>query len=92
MPIRHRHRGERRDRTETAVQRQLQILRARGRIAPQDRSQPHRFAKCHALHCSKRWLPYFSNPRRSNRVKGRGRLTVQERRAEQGRFLEHLCG
>jgi hypothetical protein len=83
MSTRARSRAERRARTESAVRRQLKILSARGRIQHRSRSQPHRFAKRHAILSGKPWRPYFCNPRRRKRVKGKDRLTVQERRANE---------
>jgi hypothetical protein len=92
MMMREGSRAERRARTESAVRRQLKILRVRGRSQPRGNSQPHRFAKRHAILCGKPWRPYFSNPRRGKRVKGADRLTVQERRANALGSLERVAG
>jgi hypothetical protein len=92
MSMRARSRAERRARTESAVRRQLKILRVRGRAQHRSRSQPHRFAKRHAILCGKPWRPYCCNPRRGKRVKGENRLTVQERRAKDQRRLARSAG
>jgi hypothetical protein len=75
-----KRRAVRRADTQTAVQRQVQILKSRG-AATRDIDQPHRLAKHHALSCGKPRCFLCSNPRYSAATKGRARLTRQELRA-----------
>ena len=61
------------------IKRQLKIAKAHGN--PVD--EPHRLAKHHAMDCGQPHCNLCGNPRHNKTVKGKEKLTVQERRHNQ---------
>lgn len=62
-----------------AIKKQLKIAKAHGN--PID--EPHRYAKHHAMDCGQPDCNMCRNPRYNETVKGKDKLTVQERRNNQ---------
>jgi len=63
------------------VKRQLKIAKSIGNTKYID--EPHRLAKHHAADCGQPGCVFCANPRHNTRVKGKDKLTVQERRNNQ---------
>jgi hypothetical protein len=63
------------------IKRQLKIARSIGNTKYID--QPHRLVKHHAADCGQPGCLMCANPRHNASVKGKDRLTVQERRDNQ---------
>ena len=63
------------------IKKQLKIAKAIGNQKYID--QPHRLAKHHAADCGQPGCILCSNPRHNNSVKGKDKLTVQEKRNNQ---------
>lgn len=61
------------------IKRQLKIAKAHGN--PVD--EPHRLSKHHAMDCGQPHCNLCGNPRHNNTVKGKEKLTMQERRNNQ---------
>jgi hypothetical protein len=62
----------------TAIKKQLRIAKSHGLTKPIE--EPHRFAKHHAMDCGVPHCPVCSNPRHNETVKGKDKLTAQEKR------------
>ena len=73
--------GNRIQRAWRAIKRQLKIAKSVGDTRYID--QPHRFAKHHAMDCGQTGCVLCGNPRHNNSVKGKDKLTTQERRNNQ---------
>lgn len=71
--------GKRLQRAWNAIKRQLKIAKAHGMAI----TQPHRLAKHHAMDCGVPGCVLCSSPRHNKAVKGKDKLTVQERRNNQ---------
>jgi hypothetical protein len=71
--------GKRLQRAWRAIKRQLKIAKAYGN--PID--QPNRYAKQHAMDCGQPGCVWCRNPRYNDSIKGKDKLTVQERRNNQ---------
>lgn len=65
----------------TTVKRQLKIAKSIGNT--KYINEPHRLAKHHAADCGQPGCVFCANPRHNTSVKGKDRLTVQERRNNQ---------
>lgn len=63
------------------IKRQLKIAKSIGNTKYID--QPHRLAKHHAADCGQPGCVFCANPRHNKSVKGKDRLTMQERRNNQ---------
>ena len=63
------------------VKRQLKIAKSLGNTKYID--EPHRLAKHHAADCGVPHCPMCTNPRHNATVKGKEKLTIQERRNNQ---------
>jgi hypothetical protein len=64
---------------ENAIAKQIKIAKHHG----QPVEEPHRLAKHHVMDCGVPGCGLCSNPRHNFTVKGKDRLTVQERRNNQ---------
>jgi hypothetical protein len=73
--------GKRLQRAWAVIQRQLKIAKFLGNTKYID--QPHRLIKHHAADCGQPGCLLCSNPRHNEAVKGKDRLTIQERRNNQ---------
>ena len=73
--------GKRLQRAWAVIKRQLQIAKSIGNTKYID--QPHRLVKHHAGDCGQPHCVLCGNPRHNNSVKGKDKLTVQERRNNQ---------
>lgn len=73
--------GTRLHRAWTAIKRQLKIAKSKDHQKYLD--QPHRLAKHHAMDCGQPHCTLCGNPRKNNSVKGKDRLTTQEKRNNQ---------
>ena len=62
----------------TAIKKQLRIAKSHGLTKPIE--EPHRLAKHHAMDCGVPHCPMCSNPRHNETVKGKDKLTTQEKR------------
>lgn len=71
--------GTRIQRAWTAIKKQLRIAKAHGKPI----EEPHRLAKHHAMDCGVPGCGLCSNPRHNKTVKGKDKLTAQERRNNQ---------
>lgn len=71
--------GTRLQRAWNSIKRQLKIARAHGKPI----EEPHRLAKHHAMDCGQPHCVLCGNPRHNDAVKGKDKLTVQERRNNQ---------
>lgn len=71
--------GTRIHRAWNAIKRQLKIAKAHGIKV----EEPHRLTKHHAMDCGVPHCPMCSNPRHNATVKGKEKLTIQERRNNQ---------
>lgn len=72
-------RGTRLQRALNSIMKQLRIARAYGKQV----DQPHRLAKRHVMDCGVPGCGLCSNPRHNKTVKGKDKLTTQERRNNQ---------
>jgi len=63
------------------VKRQLKIAKSIGNT--KYIGEPHRLAKHHAADCGQPGCVFCANPRHNSSVKGKDKLTVQERRNNQ---------
>jgi hypothetical protein len=70
-----------------AIKKQLGIIKAHKNFGEAskriDEAQPHRLAKHHAMDCGKPHCKICGNPRHNKSVKGKDKLTTQERRNNQ---------
>lgn len=73
--------GTRIQRAWRAIKRQLKIAKSMGSQTLID--QPHRMAKHHAMDCGQPHCNLCGNPRKNKTVKGKDKLTTQERRNNQ---------
>lgn len=73
--------GNRLHRAWTAIKRQLKIAKSKDHQKYID--QPHRLAKHHAMDCGQPHCTLCGNPRKNKSVKGKDRLTTQEKRNNQ---------
>jgi len=73
--------GNRLQRAWRAIKRQLTIAKSAGHQKLIE--QPHRLAKHHAMDCGQPHCTMCGNPRKNKTVKGKEKLTVQERRNNQ---------
>jgi len=73
--------GKRLQRAWAVIKRQLKIAKSIGNTKYID--QPHRLIKHHAADCGQPGCLMCSNPRHNASVKGKDRLTIQERKALQ---------
>jgi hypothetical protein len=73
--------GTRIQRAWNTIKRQLKIAKSIGNTKYID--QPHRLVKHHAGDCGQPGCLMCSNPRHNEAVKGKDKLTIQERRANQ---------
>ena len=73
--------GNRLQRAWRAIKRQLKIAKSKDHQKYID--QPHRLAKHHAMDCGQTNCTLCGNPRKNKSVKGKDRLTTQERRNNQ---------
>ena len=73
--------GKRLQRAWAVIKRQLKIAKSIGNQKYID--QPHRLAKHHAADCGQPGCLMCSNPRHNASVKGKDRLTIQEKRNNQ---------
>ncbi len=73
--------GNRIQRAWRAIKRQLKIAKSVGHTKYIE--QPHRLAKHHAMDCGQTGCVLCGNPRHNNSVKGKDKLTTQERRNNQ---------
>jgi hypothetical protein len=73
--------GNRIQRAWRAIKRQLKIAKSVGNTRYID--QPHRLVKHHAMDCGQTGCVVCGNPRHNHSVKGKDRLTTQERRNNQ---------
>jgi hypothetical protein len=71
--------GTRIQRAWNSIKRQLKIAKSHGN--PVD--EPHRLAKHRAMDCGQPHCNLCGNPRHNKTVKGKDKLTVQERRNNQ---------
>lgn len=71
--------GTRIQRAWNAIKRQLKIAKAHGNPV----SEPHRLVKHHAMDCGQPHCNLCGNPRHNKTVKGKDKLTVQEKRNNQ---------
>jgi hypothetical protein len=71
--------GTRIQRAWNSIKKQLRIARAHGKLV----EQPHRLAKHHVMDCGVPGCGLCSSPRHNKTVKGKDKLTVQERRNNQ---------
>jgi hypothetical protein len=71
--------GTRIQRAWTAIKRQLKIAKAHGKPI----QEPHRLVKHHAMDCGQPHCTLCGNPRHNKAVKGKDKLTAQERRNNQ---------
>jgi hypothetical protein len=62
-----------------AVKKQLKIAKSAG-VQQKYINEPHRLAKNHALDCGQPGCIICSNPRHNESVKGKDKLTAQEKR------------
>jgi hypothetical protein len=62
----------------TAIKKQLRIAKSHGLTKPIE--EPHRLAKHHAMDCGIPHCTMCSNPRHNETVKGKDKLTAQEKR------------
>ena len=62
----------------TAIKKQLRIAKSHGLTKPIE--EPHRLSKHHAMDCGVPHCPMCSNPRHNETVKGKDKLTAQEKR------------
>ena len=74
-------RGKRLQRAWATIKRQLKIAKAHG--VTKAVAEPHRLAKHHAMDCGQPQCTVCGNPRHNNSVKGKDKLTVQEKRNNQ---------
>ena len=65
----------------TAIKRQLRIAKAHGLV--KSIAEPHRLAKHHVMDCGQPHCTMCGNPRKNNTVKGKDKLTAQEKRNNQ---------
>ena len=70
--------GSRIQRAWRAIRRQLKIAKSIGNTKYID--QPHRLAKHHAADCGQPGCLFCANPRHNKSVKGKDKLTTQEKR------------
>ena len=70
--------GTRMQRAWTAIKRQLKIAKSHGLTKPI--AEPHRLAKHHAMDCGQPHCTLCGNPRKNKTVKGKDKLTTQEKR------------
>lgn len=71
----------RRHRDESAVKRQVKIAKQHGFQHNDDvMKQPHRLSKHHAMDCGDPGCMLCGNPRHNKSLKGKEKLTTQERR------------
>ena len=73
--------GKRLQRAWAVIKRQLKIAKSIGNQKYID--QPHRLAKHHAADCGQPGCLMCSNPRHNASVKGKDKLTIQEKRNNQ---------
>ena len=73
--------GKRLQRAWAVIKRQLKIAKSIGNT--KYINQPHRLAKHHAADCGQPGCVFCSNPRHNKSVKGKDRLTTQEKRNNQ---------
>jgi hypothetical protein len=73
--------GNRLHRAWTAIKRQLKIAKSKDHTKYID--QPHRLAKHHAMDCGQPHCVLCGNPRKNKSVKGKDKLTTQEKRNNQ---------
>jgi hypothetical protein len=73
--------GKRLQRAWAVIKRQLKIAKSIGNTKYID--QPHRLIKHHAADCGQPGCLMCSNPRHNDAVKGKDKLTIQERRNNQ---------
>lgn len=73
--------GKRLQRAWAVIKRQLKIAKSHGLIKAV--AEPHRLAKHHAMDCGQPHCAVCGNPRHNNSVKGKDKLTVQEKRNNQ---------
>lgn len=73
--------GTRLQRAWRAIKRQLKIAKSKDHTKYIE--QPHRLAKHHAMDCGQPHCTLCGNPRKNKSVKGKDRLTTQERRNNQ---------
>lgn len=70
-----------------AIKKQLGIIKSNKHFGDAsrriDEAQPHRLAKHHAMDCGQPDCLYCGNPRHNKFNKGKDKLTIQERRANQ---------
>jgi hypothetical protein len=70
-----------------AIKKQLNIIKQRKNFGAAskriDEAQPHRLAKKHAMDCGQPHCKVCGNPRKNNTVKGKDKLTAQEKRNNQ---------
>lgn len=71
--------GTRLQRAWNSIKRQLKIAKAHGNPV----TEPHRLAKHHAMDCGQPHCNLCGNPRHNKTVKGKDKLTVQEKRNNQ---------
>jgi len=63
---------------ENTIKKQLKIAKSGGKQKYIE--QPHRLAKHHAMDCGQPGCVLCSNPRHNHSVKGKDKLTIQEKR------------
>lgn len=73
--------GNRLQRAWRAIKRQLKIAKSIGNTRYID--QPHRLVKHHAMDCGQPGCTMCGNPRHNKTLKGKDRLTTQEKRNNQ---------
>jgi hypothetical protein len=73
--------GKRLQRAWAVIKRQLKIAKSHGLTKAV--AEPHRLAKHHAMDCGQPHCVVCGNPRHNNSVKGKDKLTVQEKRNNQ---------
>ena len=66
---------------ENTIKKQLKIAKSLGNT--KSINEPHRLAKHHAADCGQPGCMFCANPRHNASVKGKDKLTVQERRNNQ---------
>jgi hypothetical protein len=73
--------GTRLQRAWRAIKRQLKIAKSHGLTKAV--AEPHRLAKHHAMDCGQSHCTICGNPRKNKTVKGKDKLTTQEKRNNQ---------
>ena len=74
--------GNRLQRAWNVIKRQLKIAKSAG-VHQKYIEQPHRLAKHHAMDCGQPNCIICSSPRKNPGVKGKDKLTIQEKRNNQ---------